>query len=68
MNVQKSGLELVMGLYEPYQSFLSVFMSNTTVSIAGEHRSLKWQTGKSLNGQITYLLPPSFLSFTRLAG
>ena len=39
--VQNSALNVVTSLYEPYQSFSSVFISNKTVSVASDHR---WRT------------------------
>ena len=35
--VKKSTLHVVISLYEPYQLFSSVFISNKTLSDAGEH-------------------------------
>ena len=35
---QNSALDVVICLYEPYQAFSSVFISNKTVNIAREHR------------------------------
>ena len=39
--VQNSALDVVRSLYEPNQSFLSVFISNKIVSVARDHR---WST------------------------
>ena len=39
--VQNSALDVVISLYEPYQSFPSVFISIRTVSVARDHR---WST------------------------
>ena len=36
--IQNSALDVVISLYEPYQSFSSVFISNKTISIARDHR------------------------------
>ena len=36
-HVQNSVLDVVISLYEPYQSFLSVFIGEKTVSVARDH-------------------------------
>ena len=56
--VQNSALDIVISFYGPYLSFSSVFISNKTLSVAGEHR-WKYHISKSLNEQIVYF----FLSF-----
>ena len=39
--VENSALDVVTSLYEPYQSFSSVFINNSTVSVARDHH---WST------------------------
>ena len=36
-HLQNSALDVVISLYEPYQSFSSVFIGENTVSVARDH-------------------------------